>query len=648
MASNAPFGTWKSPIMADLITQKTISISGIQVDPVSGTIYHAESRPSEAGRTALVNSKLGQEILQKEYNVRSSVHEYGGTAFTVRGNVVFTDFNTKRLYVITSDGTTKAVSPENHNHRFADFDIHPIDTHWIATVLEDHTKPAPCDVVNSIALVNTETQAVTTIASGADFYSTPRFSPDGKHISWIQWYHPNMPWEGSLLYLADFNGGEVTNVKNIAGKRDDESINQAFWVTPETLVYLTDVSGFYNPWKHDVPSQSSAPILKQPVPLEYADPAWFLGASRWAAMDSNTLIVSPTDNGVASVSLIDIATGKRSPIVTPYVSISFLRSINDREAVLVGVTDDTPAALIHLTLPASASTLAQAGESITPGLQVLKETSSLPSTISSAYFPTHQALALSIPPSGEPLHVLYFPPTNPEYAGGEGNELPPCVVNIHGGPTARAVPGLSWLSTYFTSRGWAWVDVNYGGSSGFGKKYRDRLRGNWGIVDVEDSVAAVEQLGARGLVDPKRAAIRGGSAGGYTVLAAIVTHPDAFGAATSSYGISDLAGLAAETHKFESRYLERLIGGTLEEIPEVYKERSPLFHANKIKSPLLILQGAEDKVVPPSQAEAIVQEVKANNGTVEYVIFEGEGHGWRMAQNIKLALEKEEAFYRDV
>ncbi|KAG8957656.1 hypothetical protein FRC00_003694 [Tulasnella sp. 408] len=646
--TTAPYGTWKSPILADLITQKTIGVAEVHVDPVTNEIYHGESRPSEGGRIAIVNTKDRQDVFGPDWNARSGVHEYGGSAFAVRDGVIyFTDFKTKRLYAIKNNNP-EAVSPDNENHRFGDLNIHPSNSHLVLSTLEDHTKPAPEDVVNTLVVINTQTQSLTAIAQGADFYSTGRFSPDGTKVSWIQWHHPDMPWEGSELVVADFDASSVSvsNPTVIAGKPGDESINEAFWTSNKTLVYLSDKSGFYNPWKYDVESKSSSAILPKPVEKDYAEPAWLLGASRWTALDESTLLVSPTTNGDASLGLLRIDSGEFTEIKSPYVNFGAVHGVTSTSAVFVGVTDDTPAALIKITLPNTASP--SSGSIDNAVFETLKETSSAASTISRGLFPKHQSIALEIPGSGAPLHVMHFPPTNPDYSGGKDGELPPCVMNIHGGPTSRVAPGLSWTATYFTSRGWAWVDVNYGGSSGYGREYRERLRGNWGVVDVNDSVTAAQQLSARGLIDGKRVAIRGGSAGGYTVLAAVVTHPLAFTVATSSYGISDLALLASDTHKFESRYLEKLIGGTLKEVPEVYRERSPVFHANKIRAPLLILQGSIDAVVPPGQAEAIVKQIKERDGKVEYVLFEGEGHGWRKAENIKRALETEERWYAEV
>ncbi|KAG8931269.1 hypothetical protein FRC02_002991 [Tulasnella sp. 418] len=647
---SAPFGTWKSPIGADLITQKTITIAEVIVDAVTGAVYHVESRPYEAGRSVIVDSKSGTDVFGEGWNARSGVHEYGGASVAVRDGVIyFTDYGTKRLYKVNSPTVAESVTPENPNHRFGDFKISPAHSHLVVSILEDHTNPAPPDIVNTLVLVNAKTKTVSELASGADFYSSPSFSPNGKKISWIQWYHPDMPWEGSQLVLADLLLDEserpsLSNIKVIAGKKEEESINQPIWISDDVLVYLTDASGFYNPWRYQISNEASSPILPSPAAQEYAEPAWKLGASAYASLGNQTILASPTEQGVLQLCIVDVVSGKQVPIESSYVRVSHVHTIDENRVVFVGTKDDDAPALVLLTLPSDY----RASDQLKPQFQNLKSTSSLASSLSSSLFPKPSSIELITPETKQPLYALYFPPTNPEYSGGKDRELPPCICNIHGGPTGNVPPGLNWVTTYFTSRGWAWVDVNYGGSSGYGRDYRERLRGNWGIVDVEDSVTVIEQLGARGLIDVRRVAIRGGSAGGFTVLDALIAKPTVFAAGTSSYGVTDLEMLARDTHKFESRYLEKLVGGTLEEVPEVYKARSPVHHAEKIVAPLLVLQGDVDAVVPPSQAEAIVEKIKKRGGKVEYILFEGEGHGWRKAETVKAALEKEESWYKGV
>lgn len=349
---------------------------------------------------------------------------------------------------------------ENSNHRFGDFRIHPKHSHLVVSILEDHTKPAPADVVTTLVVVNTKTQALTTIAQGSDFYSTPRFSPNGEKISWIQWDHPDMPWEGSEVVVASFAVGEsdkatVTDVQVIAGKHDQESITGSNWVSDDALVFMSDKSGFWNPWKYDVQKKSANPVLHSSVNEEYGEPAWLLGMSRSSAMDASTVLVSPTDNGVIYLALLDVHTGTLAKIQSPYVNIGSIHAVSDTEAVFVGVKDDAASALILLTLPSKASTALTSG-TIHASFSTLKETSSLAATLPSSIFPTHQPIVLKIQPNDAPLHVVYYPPTNPEYSGGKDNELPPCITRIHGGPTGRVSPGLSWVASYYTSRGWAW------------------------------------------------------------------------------------------------------------------------------------------------------------------------------------------------
>lgn len=442
-----------------------------------------------------MKTESGEDVFGKGWNARTGVQEYGGAAFAVRNDVIyFTDFKTRRVYVVkggkpepVSAGKASAPIPciirltsraDNSNHRFGDFVIHPTKPHLLVSILEDHTKPSPADVVNSLVILNTETQEVTTIASGADFYSTARFSPSGDKISWIQWFHPDMPWEGSELYVASFDPvtAKVTSPKLVAGKPAEISINESHWVTDDLIVYLSDVDGFYNPYKYTVSTAKSSAILPKATEEDYADPAWLLGASRWTVLDTENMLVTPTHNGVVYVALLEIATGKLTKVDSPYVTIEDVHTVSRTKAVFVGKTDSLPSALISLELLKPDSAQGATFNS-------LKATSKVGETLPPGIFPTHQAIALK-DNEGGPLHVLYFPPTNPDYAGGEGNELPPCVLNMHGGPTSRVSPGMSWTTSYFTSRGYAWVDVNYGGSSGYGKKYRSGIPKE--IADDED------------------------------------------------------------------------------------------------------------------------------------------------------------------
>ncbi|QRV96005.1 Prolyl oligopeptidase family [Ceratobasidium sp. AG-Ba] len=652
----APFGSWRSPLTTDVITEKTISIAEVIVDAATGTLYHVEDRPHERGRRVLVHTDSGKDVFGSEWNARTGVHEYGGSAAAVyKDTALFTDWTTKRVYVCakSSDGweEPKPATPDNSNLRFGEFRFHPTLPHLVIAILEDHTNPAPADVVNTLVLIDIQAQNFKTIAEGADFYAFGRFSPDGQRLSWVQWWHPDMPWEGSELYAAELSITSYSiSIKGsptlIAGSRETNSITQPDWSSPTKLIFVSDKTGFYNHYVHDFNSGSTQLGLGEPIEEDFAEPAWSLDNSNYAILREDTILVPGSVSGQSGFLVVDLFGKRYSFISSPYVSTSHLRALPldgdgaGATAVFVGTGDDRPAALIQVSLLLGK-----------PKYSILNETTSALST------PALQDFAFS---KGEPktfevgegivkkpLHVIFYGPKNKDYIGPE-DEKPPCVVNVHGGPTSKVPPGLKWLTQYWTSRGWAWVDVNYGGSSGYGRAYRERLAGKWGIADVEDCVSSVYELGKAGLVDPKRVTIRGGSAGGFTVLCALVAASKVYATGTSSYGVSDLAALEQETHKFESQYLHKLMGGSMAEIPDVYKDRSPAFHAEKITAPLLILQGSVDAVVPPNQAELMEQKIKDNGGKVKYVLFDGEGHGWRRADTIKQALELELQWYGEV
>jgi dipeptidyl aminopeptidase/acylaminoacyl peptidase len=417
--------------------------------------------------------------------------------------------------------------------------------------------------------VNTRTKVATRLAKGADFYSFPAFSPNGERIAWIQWHHPNMPWEASELFFANITASEegilIEGVaKRVAGE-GEQSISQPLWASNGTLVFTSDISGFNNPWVYDVSKASSRPILATPEPYDYNEPAWSLGDYRLAVLTESHILVTPLVNSKPAFATLNIDTGKSTPLKTPYVTISRLRRVNASEVVFIGLKDDAASALILMKIDIAYET----------SFTILKETSDLASRFPSALISPETSISLPNPDDAHPLHVLLALPRNPEYdPAGNGEEKPPCVLMAHGGPTARAAPGLSWMTQFFTSRGWALLvilsytpsftelthglnfscSVNYGGSSGYGTDYRNRLRGNWGLVDPADCATAVRILGEQGLIDPKRVAIKGRSAGGYTVLQALVKYPTVWAAGASSFGISDLIALMGDTHKFE-RYV---------------------------------------------------------------------------------------------
>ncbi|GJE93608.1 alpha/beta hydrolase [Phanerochaete sordida] len=664
----APYGTWDSPITADAIAQSANSVAEIFVDPVTSTVYHVESRPSEGGRCAIVKTEGGVDLVGKEFNCRTGVHEYGGAAAAAySGTVFFSNFADGRVYAVKDGSAPTPVTPESKVLRYANFAVHPKFPYVLVCVCEDHTHPEPSAVSTSLVTINTMTHstepldAVASLVAGADFYASPTFSPDGTRLAWQQWNHPDMPWTGSEIYVASIalEGGRV-QIKDkvlVAGRAKEVCAAFPAWVSDHTLLYTSDVSGWHNPWTYDLRTQKTSAVLPQPIPEDFAMPQWALGMSFGATLgnfstagvtehvhvqgstgEAQVVLYSAIRAGRAVLYLLSLHSGTLEELECPYVTVEYVRRVTADSVVFLGAKTDAGRKVILCTLK----------EYSKPKFTPLGTQDSSKEAWKALFSPP-QSLVLTIPETGEPLHIMFHPPTNPEYVGPEG-EKPPCVVSVHGGPTGMADQALDLTAQYFTSRGFAWVDVNYSGSSGYGRQYIDRLAGQWGIADVRDCALTVQQLAAapHSLIDAARTAIRGRSSGGYSVLQTLCMYPTAFAAGTSHFGISDLRKLDEFTHKFESRYCEGLLGGTPAECGDVYDARSPIHNADKIQSPLLVLQGSEDAVVPPEQAELIVKSIRDRGGKVEYIVFEGEGHGWRKAENVKRSLEEELHFYEGV
>ncbi|RXW25129.1 hypothetical protein EST38_g726 [Candolleomyces aberdarensis] len=646
-ASSAAYGTWKSPITAEAITKNVTVTETVLVDQATGRVYHIERRPSEQGRSVLVETDTGKDVVGQEWNVRTGVHEYGGSAALVHDGVAyFSNYSDGRIYVVTQGQDPQAVTPGDKPYRYANFEVHPRHPHLLASVLEDHSVDTPATIVSSLCIVNTQTKSVHPLISGTDFYALPKFSPDGNRLAWQQWSHPDMPWQGGQVLIGDVvlegDSISVSNSVRIAGETGRISAGYPTWANDNTLIFTSDHSGYSNPWKFE--GGKASPILSQPVKEEFAPPMWSLDMFPYSIVDSagTQALWTAVKDGRDTFYIVDIG-GKNSPqqIDTPFVAIRGLRSLSqtNHEVVFCGQKVDEPETIVQ----ASTSDL-QNGS-----FKVLTQPSAAVKFSKELVSPP-RSIALTVPDDGSPLYVVFYGPHNPSYSGSNiPGERPPCVVNVHGGPTAQVGQGLDWKKQYFTTRGWAWLDVNYGGSSGYGRAYVERLDNHWGQVDVEDSILAAKVLSQEpyNLIDPKRVVVRGGSAGGFTTLAAISIASDLkfFAAAQSSYGVSDLQKLDEFTHKFESHYLNKLIGGTFAEVPEIYKARSPIYHADSIVTPLLILQGEIDKVVPKEQSELIYQSIKERGGVVEYKLYPGEGHGWRQEATMRDALERELGFF---
>jgi dipeptidyl aminopeptidase/acylaminoacyl peptidase len=598
----APYASWRSPISSDLIVAQSIGLAEVRID--RGQVYWLEMRPQERGRYVIVSE--GRDVVPAPYNVRTRVHEYGGGAWTVSNGVLyFSNDADRRLYRLERGASEPvAITPEGP-WRYAD-GIVDTKGRWIG-VREDHSA-AGREPVNAIVRIDGGRAEV--LASGHDFYSSPRLSPDGR-LAYLAWDHPRMPWDGTTLYLDH---------REVAGS-PEESIFQPEWSPDGNLFYVSDRSGWWNLYRHP----NVRPLAAREA--EFGQPQWVFGMSTCTFAGPNRIVCSYIEKGLGRLALIDLTTGALTPIDTPYTDISSLRAEGDR-VVFRGGSATEPASIVQLDLT-------------TGRHEVLKKSTDVADDPAIRRCFTG-VQSIEYPSEGRTAHALHYPAFHPDYTALAG-EKPPLVVKCHGGPTAAASSTLDLRIQYWTSRGISVLDVNYGGSTGYGRDYRRLLNGNWGIVDVDDCVNGARYLAAQGLGDAERCVITGGSAGGYTTLAAL-TFRDFFRGGASHYGVSDLAVLARDTHKFEARYLDSLVG-PYPEREDLYRERSPILHADRLSAPVIFFQGDEDQVVPPNQTESMVEALRAKGTPVGYLLFAGEQHGFRQAANIKRALDAELLFY---
>ena len=636
----SPYGSWRSPITSDLIVQDSIGIADVLLDGSSiggSDVYWLEGRPREAGRNVLVKSSpdgATADVNPAPFNARTRVHEYGGGAVCMSdGTAYFSNDKDQRLYRI-SPGTnptplTPAPADGESQFRYADGLIDKRRNRWIG-VREDHTDPKHrgVDAVNTIVAIDLAHGGPGEIlASGHDFYSTPRLSPDGKHLAWLTWDHPHMPWVGTELWLADLNAdGRRTTPSRIA-RSVTKSIFQPEWSPDGVLHFISDRTDWWNLYRW----QDGKAIALCPLEAEFGQPQWVFGMSTYAFADARTIVCAYTQDGLGRLATLDVETHRLTPIEVPFTDVSAIRAQAGRVAFRGG-SSTRPPSVVVLDLA-------------TRSHRVLKTASPVADdpTIT-PYFTKVRPIAYETT-DGLKAYGLFYPPHNPDYRAPEGDKSP-LVVKVHGGPTSAAGSTLDLRIQYWTSRGIAVLDVNYGGSTGFGRKYRDRLKGQWGVVDVDDCVNGAKHLANEGLIDGNRAVITGGSAGGYTTLAALAFR-DFFKGGASHYGVSYLEGLDLDTHKFESRYNFWLIGEGPDS-KQLYHDRSPVFHADGIKYPVIFFQGDEDRVVPPNQTEGMVNALKKSGIPVGYFLFAGEQHGFRKAENIKRALDAELYFYSEL
>ncbi len=626
----ASYGAWTSPITSDLIVSATVRIGSAMLD--NDTVYWLEGRPTEGGRSVIVKRMPDGstvDINPPPINARTRVHEYGGAAvFICDGTVYFSNFSDQRIYRTTAGTAPKPITPDTEL-RYAD-GLVDLRRDRIICVREDHreatTHRRGGEAVNSIAAISLADGAEQQVlVSGNDFYASPHLSPDSSQLAWLTWNHPNMPWDGCELWVADMDdNGACISARMIAGS-DSESIFQPTWSPDGVLTFVSDRSGWWNLYRWE---DGTARCLVE-MEAEFGLPQWVFGLSTYAYTSPTLIACTYSQDGIGHLATLDVVTGALAVIDTPYTSFSSVVADAGR-IYFRGGSPELPWVLAALDM-------------VTGQVEILKHSTDMnldPGTLStpeSITFPSTDVAGTERPAFG-----LFYPPHNREFAAPE-DEKPPLLVFSHGGPTGSTNSALSLSIQYWTSRGFAVLDVNYGGSTGYGREYRNQLRDAWGITDVDDCINGARYLVDRGDVDGNRLAIRGGSAGGYTTLCALTFH-DVFHAGASHYGVSDLGALARDTHKFESRYLDRLVG-PYPEREDIYIERSPIFHVEGLNCPVIFFQGLEDRVVPPAQAETLVTALEQKGIPVAYLPFEGEQHGFRRAENIKRALDAELVFY---
>jgi dipeptidyl aminopeptidase/acylaminoacyl peptidase len=621
---NVPYGSWQSPITTNLIVSDTIRLGLVALE--GRDTYWIEGRPSEEGRNVVVRQSpdgIVADINPLPLNARTRVHEYGGGDYVVHnGTVYFANFKDQRLYRAAPGAEPTPLTPAV-DMRYANL-IVDRQRNRLICVCEDHTNSEREEANILVSLPLDGNRGIQILVAGNDFYAAPCLSPDGSRLAWLTWNHPNMPWDGCELWSAELDEhGFVRHAERVAGGLS-ESIFQPSWSPDGVLYFVSDRTNWWNLYRWY--NGNVEPLC--PREAEFGVPHWVFAQSTYSFISPERLVCVYDDQQGSHLSFLDITRSTLTPIELPYTVMGSIHADAER-IVLIGASPTEPAAVVQIDI-------------MTMESKVLRRSSSVsvdPAYISIARhieFPTEY---------GQTAYAYYYEPRNADYQASKG-ELPPLLVISHGGPTASTSNVLSLQIQFWTSRGFAILDVDYGGSTGYGREYRERLKGQWGVVDVNDCVNGAKYLVSRGLVDGKRLAIRGGSAGGYTTLCAL-TFSDVFSAGASHFGVSDLEVFVYDTHKFESRYLDGLVG-PFPEKRDLYHQRSAINFTDQLSCPVIFFQGLEDKIVPPSQAEIMVEALKAKHLPVAYIAFEGEQHGFRRAENIKRTLEAELYFYSKV
>jgi len=625
MVTVAPHGSWKSPITSECLVEDVVALGHPAV--MGDVVYWSEGRPAEGGRVVLVRRYTygtTEDVFSSDYWARTLVHEYGGVCTAFAGDTgYFSNFSDQRLYRVQPGRDPEPVTAEPPRPLSVRYAVPVVsrDGHHLYCVRERHGTPGVAtEVVNDIVVLAADGEAEPrVVAEGHDFFSFPTLSPDGKRIAWISWDHPRMPWDGTELWEAELGpDGLPVNPRLVAGD-ETESVTQPKYSPDGRLHFVSDRSGWWNLYMDD--ENTGKPIA--PEEAEFAEPDWTLGQSTYGFLTDGTIVAVCFRAGRGRLNLL--RPGTRSEIATPYTELGSL-TMGDGAVVLIAGSPRLPTSVVSIELPSGEMTVLRSGRTASVDAEYLSQ----PEPVE---FPTEDGLT---------AHALFYAPVNPDFTA-PADDLPPLIVSSHGGPTSRSASVLNYDIQFWTSRGIGVVSVNYGGSTGYGREYRERLRGRWGIVDLDDCVNAARYLVATGRADSGRLLIHGGSAGGYTTLCA-VTFRDVFAAGASYFGVADAGALARDTHKFESRYLDGLIG-PWPEAEEVYRARSPVFHTNQLRTPLILFQGLEDKVVLPEQSEAMAQALRSKGVPFAYLAYEGEQHGFRKAENQKRTVEAELYFY---
>ena len=604
-----------------MMASRNVELSEVSINPQ--TILWIETRPEQKGRRTIVAHRPGKrnkDLTSIEFDVGTRVYEYGGGSYTaIDDRVFFSNFDDMKLYELKANSSPNPVTSNTPRYRYADLTVDK-ERNCIICVREEHD-PQSSTVVNTLVAIPLEAPSEgTVIASGNDFYLSPRLSPDGSTLAWITWNFPNMPWDGTELWKAEVNADGTLERRVMIAGGPDESVIQSEWATDGTLYFISDRTGWWNIYRISDKRIENMHSTQ----AEFGEPQWRLGMSMYG-VDSRHLVCAYVHNGIYHLGIIDAESKKLKTLNLPFTDIWSVRVCGEN-AAFIASSPYIPASVVRLGLT-------------TGEWKVLRKSSE--AAVNSRYlsnprhikFPTARGLT---------AYGFYYPPHNEEYRGTRG-EKPPLLVKVHGGPTGATAASFDLQIQFFTSRGFAVLDVNYGGSSNYGRKYRQRLNGKWGIIDVEDCANGAKFLCVHSRADRKRILIRGGSAGGFTTLASLAFRRS-YRAGACYYGISDLEAWAKNTHKFESRYLDSMIGKYPAE-RQLYLERSPTRFARNISAPLIIFQGLDDKVVPPSQSELMVNVMRKKKLPVKYETFEGEGHGFHIEEHIRRALELELSLY---